>query len=118
MGEELGVENDLSYQKDPIRCKDSRFVKRVALTEERKNRRHQVESRESTWYNTLKELIAWRKQHPCLLKAPDFFDTGNPSVLGFAKQDEQQKMVIFANCSDLSQTVKVPSLGTMTLKPF
>jgi amylosucrase len=118
MGEELGVENDLSYQKDPIRCKDSRFVKRVALTEERKNQRHQIGSRESTWYNTLKELIAWRKQHPCLLKAPDFFDTGNPSVLGFAKHDEQEKMLIFANCSDLSQTVKLPSLGTMSLKPF
>ncbi|MEK8018576.1 MAG: alpha-amylase family glycosyl hydrolase [Candidatus Parabeggiatoa sp.] len=118
MGEELGVENDLSYQQDPIRCQDSRFVKRVPLTEDRKNRRHQKGSKEYQWYHTLKDLISWRKQHPCLVKKPDFFETGNSAVLGFTKQDTQERMIILANCSDLSQTVNVPTLGTRTLEAF
>jgi len=118
MGEELGVENDLNYQKDPIRCQDSRFVKRVPLTEDRKNRRHQKGSKEYQWYHTLKDLISWRKQHPCLVKKPDFFETGNSAVLGFTKQDAQEQIIILANCSDLSQTVNVPTLGTPTLEAF
>jgi amylosucrase len=118
MGEELGVENDLSYQQDPARCRDSRFVKRVALSRDKKDRRHQIGSSESYLYYSVKELIAWRKQHSCLVRPPDFFDTGSPSVLGFSKQDEQERMVILANCSEVQQTVSVPGLGHKTLEPL
>ena len=44
MGEELGTENDDSYLNNPERAPDSRFVKRIALTDKMKNKRHKEKS--------------------------------------------------------------------------
>lgn len=118
MGEELGVENDLGFRDDPERREDSRFVKRVALGEDRKNRRGEAGSTEAHLFHSLSGLIAWRKQHTCLAQPPDFFQTGSPAVLGFSKQDAHERLVILANCSEAQQTVTIPGLGVKILKPF
>ena len=118
MGEELGVENDPGYRLDPRRREDSRWVKRVALSEALKRRREEAGTMEAYLYQNLKRWIAWRKGHPCLARPPDFFATGCPSVLGFSKQDQAEGVAVLANCSDAQQTVEIPGLGRRTLRPL
>ncbi len=118
MGAELGIANDMSYQDDPARRADNRFVKRVPLDDARKMRRHDVGSKEAYLFHNLQTMIAWRKQHSCLVKPPDFFETGSPRVIGYSKQDDKGGIVILANCADGQETVAIPGLGTKTLQPL
>lgn len=117
MGEELGLRNDMGYLDDPARCKDSRFCKRVPMSA--KERRNQDGSVESFLFNRLAELLRWRKAHPCLASAPDFFDTGSTSVLGFSKKRaEDERLLILANCSDIRRIAKVAGFEDQMLEPF
>ncbi|HPF78398.1 MAG TPA: alpha glucosidase [Alphaproteobacteria bacterium] len=55
--------------------------------------------------NTTREFIAWRKQHPALIKGSiDFFETNNPFVLGFVRQADTEKMRCLFNLSEQKQS--------------
>jgi amylosucrase len=118
LGEELGVENDLTYLQDRARRNDSRFVKRVALRRELKRKRHEPGSKEGFLFHTLRQWMSWRKAHPCLAEPPEFLTTGNPAVLAFVKRSPEERLVLAANCSEDRQAARLKRAGAVTLEPF
>lgn len=116
MGEELGVENDYNYKNDPLKKDDNRFVKRIAITDEMKERRNIPGTKENKLFSRIKELITLRKSHPTSNLPPKFFETGNKAVLGYLKEEEDT--LYLANFSNKEENATLPNKTKINLKPY
>lgn len=64
LGDELGLLNDHSYLDNPDHANDSRWVHRIALTDERMARRKQQGRVEHTVFQSLQSMLKIRKAQP------------------------------------------------------
>ncbi|MBN2016032.1 hypothetical protein JW766_04335 [Candidatus Dojkabacteria bacterium] len=62
-GEELGLSNDFSFQKDLVKKNDNRFVKRSFITDAVRNKVFSKNSKEAKIHKKIKELISLRKKY-------------------------------------------------------
>jgi len=62
-GEELGLSNDFSYLQDENKKGDSRFIKRIKITDNIRNKINKRGTKQYKIYNQLKKLISIRKKH-------------------------------------------------------
>lgn len=109
IGDEIATLNDYSYQDDPIKAQDSRWVHRPAFDWARAERRTDPETVEGRVYNALRDLIAIRKATPALANGQTlFFDTLNPHVLGFVRNHD---LLVLANFSERPQALAWATLG-------
>jgi amylosucrase len=106
LGDELGVLNDYSFTQDPGKAHDSRWVHRPQLSDALRAKRHEPGSIEHDIFNGLLRLINIRKQQPAF-SGPDLqvIATENKHVIGFLRQTESQRLLVFANFSENSQQV-------------
>jgi amylosucrase len=74
-GDELGTINDYSWQNDPIKSHDSRWLHRPRIDWQRAERRHQRGSVEERIFSGLKRLISVRKT------VPAFADFNNRTLI-------------------------------------
>ncbi|HSQ41082.1 MAG TPA: hypothetical protein VLM37_02250, partial [Fibrobacteraceae bacterium] len=117
MGEELGLPNNFSFQNDPARQQDNRFVKRNPLPESLKAKRHEPGTTESDFFCTLCSLIQWRKSNPILAAPPQFLDTASNAVLGILKKNSEESIILLANCSGEIKEAFVAGIAK-TLQPY
>ena len=104
LGDELGQLNDYSYQEDPDKAHDSRWVHRLRADPEKFARRHQPETIEGRIYGGLQNLIAMRKENSAFAGSDlEVILTQNPHVLGYVRTHAGQQAFIFANFSDFEQ---------------
>jgi len=104
LGDELGQLNDYSYQEDPDKAHDSRWVHRLRADPEKFARRHQPETIEGRIYGGLQNLIAMRKENSAFAGSDlEVILTQNPHVLGYVRTHARQQAFIFANFSDFEQ---------------
>lgn len=117
MSEELGTENDLSFRDDPVKRDDSRFVKRVPITDKMRARRLEAGTKEATLFGIAQDVIAWRKAHPALATQPELVETKNSSILGLRAADDNEKLTMLANLSDEKQVANLDDGTTIPLGP-
>jgi amylosucrase len=115
MGDELGLGNDTSYLRDPVKAADSRWLNRPAMDWERAGRRHDPSSVEGRIFRGLSRLIHIR-QATSLLHGFGLFQpmwTHNDHVLGYARKRPEGTLVVFANFDDSPQSIdaRMPALG-------
>lgn len=106
LGDEVGTLNDYSYTEDPAKVDDSRWVHRPTTDWLKYKRRRNPNSIEGKIFIGLQELISLRKDND-VFTGIDLrqIDTDNQHVLGFSRQNEEQRVIILANFSEREQSV-------------
>jgi len=101
LGDEIATLNDYSYERDPVKAEDSRWVHRPAFDWQRAERRHDPQTVEGRIFQTLCRLIQIRKCTPAFANGTtEFFDTGNEHILGYVRGGQ---ILILANFSETEQ---------------
>lgn len=106
-GDEIGTLNDYSYQENPLKAKDSRWLHRPLFDHQKAKRRNQQGSLEYDIFQNLKKLIRLRKQHSIFSPAQKqiIFDTHNNHVYCFFKQVDKQLLIALHNFSEDRQFI-------------
>ncbi len=138
LGDEIATRNDYSYQQNPAKAEDSRWVHRPAFDWERAAARLDVTTVEGQVFQGLTRLIAIRQQTSALANGKtQFLDCGNGHVLAYLRN---HTLLVLANFSERSQLVNLETLrwawplpmdvrdliddaalsltGTLTLEPY
>jgi hypothetical protein len=106
LGDEVGTLNDYSYQNDPAKSSDSRWVHRSYYDEQKAELRNRKNSVEERIFSGLLRLIHLRKFHPVFSNLnTEVLDTFNPHVLGFSKKKNTDYFFVMANFSEKIQRV-------------
>jgi amylosucrase len=106
LGDEWATCNDYSFRSDPAKANDSRWVHRPFTDWSRFALRNDENTPEGRVYQGLQRLIHLRKSHPVFGAGPtQVIETGNPHVLGFTRQKDGQRALVFANFSEHPQTL-------------
>lgn len=104
LGDEIGTLNDYSYQDDPAKAADSRWVHRPQADWEKYRLRTHPETVEGRVFGGLKRLIELRKAHEVFSGGElSNVHTENEHVLGFERIYNGQRAVLFANFSEQEQ---------------
>jgi len=112
LGDEVGTLNDYSYQDDPAKTDDSRWVHRTEADLERYAKRGEEESIPGRIYQGFQKLIHLRKSLSIISEElPDFIYTGNPHVFGYIHKDHDQQILFLNNFSDFSQSLSLKKLN-------
>jgi glycosidase len=106
LGDEIGTRNDYSFREHPRHMNDSRWVHRPKSNWVTYDRRNDPESIEGRIFENFKSLILLRKQNQIFSKGTfEVIETENPHVLGYARQNEKIRVIVFANFSEGEQTI-------------
>ncbi len=106
LGDEIGTLNDYSYRDDPARERDSRWVHRPRADWEKYKKRQNLHSLEGHIFHGFRAMIDLRKASPVFAGGElEVIQTGNEHVLAFMRTHAGKRSVIFANFSEVPQTV-------------
>ncbi|MFM8321414.1 MAG: alpha-amylase family glycosyl hydrolase [Chloroflexota bacterium] len=106
LGDEWGTLNDYAFRDDPAKAGDSRWVHRPFTDWSRFPRRLDPAAIEGRVYLGLQRLIQARRSTPAFGAGPtQVIETGLPAVLGYVRQGEGQRVLVFANFSEQPQLV-------------
>jgi amylosucrase len=107
MGDEVGLLNDTSYRRDPLRAADSRWLHRPRMDWQRAHARHDGRSVPGRIFRGPQRLIAVRRAtslfHGFGLFQPLW--THNEHVLGYARKRPEGTVLVLANVEECAQTV-------------
>lgn len=105
LNDEIGTLNDYSYENDPAKAADNRWMHRPKTDWERMEKRHDASTLEGRIYQGLQRLIQLRKSLSALGgQQTRFIPTDNPHVFAYMREHGQRVLVI-ANFSEQPQTV-------------
>jgi amylosucrase len=111
LGDEIGVLNDYQFSRDPAKTDDSRWVHRPFMDWELASQRNNYESIPGRIFQGLRRLIELRKNTLALAgNELQVMNTGVDQVIGFVRQNKNQKALIFANFSEHQQTIPANQL--------
>jgi len=106
LGDEIATLNDYSYLEDPKHKNDSRWVHRTAADPERYSQRMDANTIPGRVFQGMRELIALRKALPGLAGGKlEVIDTRSGSVLGFARVNQGEQLLILANFSEREHAI-------------
>jgi glycosidase len=106
LGDEVGMQNDYSYLSDPSKAQDSRWVHRSPTDWAKMDRRLDAKSLEGRIYLQIKQLIKLRKENIAYSGSDlEVIDTENDHILGYIRQNEDQRVLVFANFTEEEQTL-------------
>jgi amylosucrase len=130
LGEEWGMLNDYDFAKDPAKADDSRWIHRPKMDWDLLKTIQKdcsipqsgvidVDCIRAQIFESMKDLIALRKSTSAFTgQHMDLCDTGNDHVLGFARVNQGQRIVVLANFSDTQQLVDGNRLRTAGMGRF
>lgn len=103
IGDELATLNDYTYEQDPAKAQDSRWVHRPFFNWERAELRHNTNTPQGVMFSRLVQMIQARKHTPSMGgQNTRFFDTGNPHVFSFLRGE---RVVCLFNFSEATQII-------------
>ena len=106
LGDEIGALNDYSYQDDPSKAHDSRWVHRPRADWKKYALRHDPQGIEGRVFEGLRRLIELRKDTEVFSGGElRILETENLHVLGFERRFAGQRALVFANFSEQEQTL-------------
>jgi glycosidase len=113
LGDEIGTLNDYDFRLDPLKNKDSRWVHRTKYNWDRYPRRKNTKTIEGKIYQKLLEFIELRKSHKVFGNSDTiFFDTNNPHVFCYQRNNENEAVIVFANFSEKIQKIFLKSISS------
>ncbi len=115
MGDEIGLLNDYTYQNDPIKAKDSRWLHRPSMDWQKVARRHDLDTIEGRIYQGILHLIKVR-QSTSLLHSFAFMHptwTDNDHVFALTRKRPERTVMILANFDDHWQSVSYHLLSSV-----
>lgn len=118
LGDEIGTLNDYSYDQDPDKVGDSRWLHRAPFDWQRAELRHDPSTVEGRVYHGILRFLRLRTQTPALGfgSGTEIADTGNPHVLGFIRSNRDHSIFVVANFSEGEQHVEARLLRQMGLR--
>lgn len=106
LGDEWATPNDYSFRQDPAKAHDSRWVHRPFTDWSRFPLRLDPATPEGQVYQGLRRIIDLRQATPEMGEAlTQVIETGNDSLLAYARQGESRRVLVFANFSEQPQTI-------------
>lgn len=115
LGDEIATLNDYSYEDDPNKKVDSRWAHRPKFDWERAEKRSDETTYEGRIFQNLIKLIQIRKKTPAFaVGKTQFFDTGNPHILGYLCNHH---VMVLANFSESKQAVNRDLLNAYAALP-
>jgi amylosucrase/maltose alpha-D-glucosyltransferase/alpha-amylase len=117
LGDEVATLNDDSYEADPEKAGDSRWLHRVRFDREHARRRRDVDSVPGRVFNGLMRLLRIRGQNPAFqLADTEFVETGNPHVFAYIRSGEDGSAFVLANFADSGQRLEARRLRQMGMR--
>ena len=117
IGDEIGMLNDYTYDQDPAKAGDSRWLHRGHFDWERAEQRRDPKSVISRIYQGMLRLIQLRHQNPAFNHAAiEIAETGNQHVFGFFSNHEQYSVFVLANFSEQEQVLEARRLRMLGLR--
>jgi amylosucrase len=112
LGDELGILNDLSYQNEPSKARDSRWVHRPHFDWTLVAQRHTPSTIPGRIFGELGELIDLRKNHAVFgAGVMRVRETDNAHLFAFERENGR-RILVLANFSEFPQRVNDPMLRT------
>ncbi|TDK41766.1 alpha-amylase family glycosyl hydrolase [Algoriphagus formosus] len=101
-GDELGYLNDYTFQHDPAKSYDNRWMHRPINDWEKAAERHTEGTVEERVFSGLKQLIQIRKSLPAISDNSNirWMNPHNIHVAGFLREKEDQRIFVVGNYSD------------------
>lgn len=120
-GDALGVINDYSYQDDPSRHDDNRWIHRPKINWERAELRKKQGTVEYTLFNALKKMIAIRKEMSAFadFNNREILETDNEHLLCFIRfnyQRPSERVLVVANFDSNPQYLDLDVLNNRGIK--
>ncbi|MBK8026024.1 MAG: amylosucrase [Chloroflexi bacterium] len=113
LGDELATPNDYSFEDNPGKAQDSRWVHRPYFSETRYANRHNVDIPEGKVFQGLLRMIEIRKSNPDFAGGQNqFFDLQNKHIFAYLRSG---KILVLANFSEFGQTVHHEALQELEL---
>lgn len=117
MGDEIAMMNDYSYDRDPRKIGDSRWLHRPAFDWERAELRRDVDTPVGAVFQGLQRLIQLRQQNCAFNRAEtEFIETGNKHVFGFFRNHDHHSVLVLANFTERTQTLEARRLRQMGMR--
>lgn len=117
IGDEIGMLNDYSYEQDPSKAGDSRWLHRPHFDWERAEQRRDAATVVGQIYQGILRLIQLRHQNPAFNHASiEIVDTGNRHVFGFFSSHDQYSVFVLANFSEQAQLLEGRRLRLLGLR--
>ncbi len=122
-GDELGTLNDYSFEDDPIRRRDSRWLHRPIIDWDRAELRNQPRTVENRVFHGLQRLIAIRKTIPAFadFNNRELVDSGNDHLLVYLRRHPEkiaETVIVVANFDDHPQHLDLKALDDSTRFPM
>jgi amylosucrase len=106
LGDEIGTLNDYSFQANPAKASDSRWVHRLEANANDYAQRNDPNSVPGSVYLELRQLIEMRKANPAFAGGKmEVMELDNPSVFGFVRSHGAGRVLVFANFSEHGQYI-------------
>lgn len=123
MGEEWGLLNDYDFVKDPAKAGDTRWIHRPKMKwdylAELENADTNGGSIRTKLFTAIRRLIKLRKETPAFAgQSMELISSNNPHVLAFARVSNAERVIVFGNFSEESQTLPGNVLRTSGLGRF
>ncbi len=114
LGDEVGTLNDYSYQHDPSKAADNRWVHRPFANEQALAQRHDPTSVAGRIFSNLQRMIAIRKSHPIFAayNPTNWLNGNNTHTVLFARQQGQQAVYVAVNFSKYEQSLDLRQFVT------
>lgn len=117
LGDEIATLNDYSYQDDPAKSGDSRWVHRPFTDWQKYDRRKDKRTQEGQLFQGLLNLVEIRKEHSVFASGEnhetEVLDVGNDHVFGYVRSYFNEKVIVLANFSEREQAVSIDRIPSM-----
>ena len=109
-GDEIGMENDLSYHNDPYKADDSRYLHRGKMDWNKAELRQDLSTTEGRLFTGIRHMETIREQ--CAVFDAHAYitllDTHSPHVLGIRRETRDERLLALFNFSTEAQSVVLP----------
>jgi amylosucrase len=117
LDDEIATLNDYTYDRDPEKTGDTRWVHRPRFDQERAEQRHDPESIPGRLFHGLQRLVQLRQQNLAFSRADtEIIDTGNDHVFGYFRTAEEHGVLVLANFSEHEQRLEGRRLRLLGLR--
>ena len=117
LGDEIAMLNDYSYDTDPAKIGDSRWLHRTRFDWSRAEQRRDADTVPGRIHQSLLRLIQLRHQNLALTRSDtEVTETGNKHVFGFSRSNDQNVVFVLANFSEKEQRLEARRLRQMGMR--
>ncbi|MDP3334579.1 MAG: alpha-glucosidase C-terminal domain-containing protein, partial [Methylococcaceae bacterium] len=122
-GDALGVVNDYSYQDDPSKSSDNRWIHRPKINWERADLRKKQGTVEYTLFNAIKKMIAIRKETTAFadFNNRELLDVNNEHLLCYIRFNHQrpsERVLVVANFDANPQYLDLEVIAGSGITPY